>query len=274
MPSQETVRYEAADPPKGWDEALPPEAPDQPVRVLTIDRPEVRNCVDPATAEGLREAVRTFRDDEDAYVLVVTGAGDEAFSSGADLEAWGRVIEDGDLDVVPEGEGPLGFTHEVDVGKPTIAAVNGYCLAGGVEIAAWCDMRIAERDARFGLPNRQRNVILADGGTQRLPRLVGTGRAMELVLTGRAFDVREAYDMGFVNEIVGQGESLHRALDVAYHISSAPQDALRADRRALLEGLGRPLEAGLALERENLGIYGDEGAVDRTRGAIDDFLEG
>jgi enoyl-CoA hydratase len=274
MPAQETVTYEAAEPPKGWADEAPDDAPDRPVRVLTIDRPEVRNCVDPATAEGLRSAVQDFADADDAYILVVTGAGDDAFSSGADLEAWGEVIEQDEMDVVPEGEGPLGFTHEVDVGKPTIAAVNGYCLAGGVEIAAWCDMRIAERDARFGLPNRQRNVILADGGTQRLPRLVGQGRAMELVLTGRPFDVREAYEMGFVNEIVGQGESTRRALDVAHHVAAAPQDALRADRRALLDGLGRPLEEGLALERENLGIYAHGGAAGRTRDAIDDFLEG
>ena len=221
--------------------------------ILTIDRPERRNAVDAETAQELLEGFRSFEQDDDARVLVLTGTGPEAFCAGADLKAIAEVGE-GDLaeriEAVSERpEGPMGFTR-LAASKPTIAAISGWCLAGGLELALWCDLRIATESARLGYPERRWGVPLIDGGTQRLPRIVGQGRALELILTGRIIEASEALDWGLVNEVVGPGGHLDRALELAEGLAGFPQETMLSDRRAALDGLGLPLEQALALEAE------------------------
>jgi enoyl-CoA hydratase len=207
--------------------------------VLTIDRPRRRNAVDAATAELFRHGLQEFEADEDARVLVLTGAGDEAFCAGADLKAL-------NLDV-DHPEGPMGPTR-LTPSKPAIAAIDGWCLAGGVELALWCDLRIATQRSTFGLFERRWGVPLVDGGTQRLPRVVGMGRALELILTGRPVAAEEAQRIGLVNELVDPGAHLDRALELAEKIASFPQETMLADRRAAIEGFGMALDEGIALE--------------------------
>ena len=209
--------------------------------VLTIDRPARRNAVDAAAAEAFRRALEDFEADEDARVLVLTGAGGEAFCAGADLKAM-------DLDV-DHPDGPMGPTR-LTPAKPAIAAVDGWCLAGGVELALWCDLRIATPRSTFGLFERRWGVPLVDGGTQRLPRVIGMGRALDLILTGRPVPAEEALRIGLVNEVVEQGQHLDRALALAEKIASFPQRTMLADRRAAIEGFGLPLKDGIALEHE------------------------
>lgn len=207
--------------------------------VLTIDRPARRNAVDAATAEALRRGLDEFEADESARVLVLTGAGGEAFCAGADLKAM-------DLDVDHPG-GPMGFTRRTP-SKPAIAAIEGWCLAGGLELALWCDLRIATRDSIFGCFERRWGVPLIDGGTQRLSPVVGLGRALEMILSGRAVEAEEAHRIGLVNELTEPGKHLEQALRWAERIASFPQETMLSDRRATLEGAGRPLGGGLALE--------------------------
>ena len=173
-------------------------------------------------------------------MLVLTGAGDKAFCAGADLKA----IETLDPDAPG---GPLGFTRLFSP-KPTIAAISGHCLAGGFELALWCDLRVATTNASFGCAERRWGVPLIDGGTQRLPRVVGTGRALDLVLTGRTIQAPEAKSMGLITEIVGPGAHVIRALQLAEEIAAHPRDTTNRDRRALLEGETLTLDEGLALE--------------------------
>jgi len=173
-------------------------------------------------------------------VLVLTGAGDEAFCAGADLKALDT------LDPAAPG-GPLGFTRLASP-KPTIAAVSGWCLAGGFELALWCDLRVATETATFGCAERRWGVPLIDGGTQRLARIAGQGRALDLVLSGRMVPAEDAHAMGIVTEVVAPGRHVERALELAETLAGFPQDTMLSDRRALLEGLGLPLEQGLALE--------------------------
>jgi enoyl-CoA hydratase/carnithine racemase len=207
--------------------------------VLTIDRPERRNAIDAATAAALRSGLEEFEADEGARVLVLTGSG-EAFCAGADLKAL-------DLDVDDPG-GPLGFSR-LTPSKPAIAAIDGWCLAGGLELALWCDLRIATPRSVFGCFERRWGVPLIDGGTQRLPRVVGVGRALEMILTGRAVEAEEAERIGLVNQVASPGEHLDRALDLAERIASFPQETMLSDRRAALEGAGLSLADGLELER-------------------------
>ena len=231
--------------------------------LLTIDRPERHNAVDGATADALREAFEAFAQDDDARVLVLTGAGENAFCAGADLKAIAS------LDADRPG-GPLGFTRLASP-KPTIAAISGWCLAGGLELALWCDLRIATETAVLGCAERRWGVPLIDGGTQRLPRVIGTGRALDLVLTGRDVRAREALEIGLVNEVVEPGRHVERALEVAELVASHPQPTMLSDRRALLEGAGMTLEDGLALEarlgREQLpdAVAGAQRFVQRVR---------
>jgi enoyl-CoA hydratase len=207
--------------------------------VLTIDRPQRRNAIDAAAAEGFRAALREFEADDGARVLVLTGAGGEAFCAGADLKAM-------NLDV-NHPDGPMGPTR-LTPSKPAIAAVDGWCLAGGVELALWCDLRIATPTSTFGLFERRWGVPLLDGGTQRLPRTIGMGRALELILTGRPVEAEEALRIGLVNELSEPGAHLDRALELAERIAGFPQETMLADRRGALEGFGQPLADGLALE--------------------------
>jgi enoyl-CoA hydratase len=209
--------------------------------VLTIDRSERRNAIDAAAAEAFRQGLADFEADGEARVLVLNGAGGEAFCAGADLKAM-------NLDVDHPG-GPMGPTR-LTPAKPAIAAVDGWCLAGGVELALWCDMRVATPQSTFGLFERRWGVPLLDGGTQRLPRVIGMGRALELILTGRPVPAGEAHRIGLVNEIVEPGQHLDRALELAEKIASFPQETLLADRRAAIEGFGQPLSDGLGLEAE------------------------
>ena len=211
--------------------------------VLTIDRPERRNAVDGPTAEQLRDGYLRFVADDDARVLVLTGAGDVAFCAGADLKAL-ETLSPGRLQ---DPGGPLGFTRLTSP-KPTIAAISGWCLAGGLELALWCDLRIATEDAQLGFPERRWGVPLIDGGTQRLPRIVGQGRALDLILTGRFIGAAEAHGWGLLTEVVGAGAHLDRALEVAEGLATFPQDTMLADRAAALASFGHPLEAGLAIE--------------------------
>lgn len=209
--------------------------------VLTIDRSERRNAIDAKAAGAFRQGLTEFEADEGARVLVLTGAGGEAFCAGADLKAM-------NLDV-SHPDGPMGPTR-LTPSKPAIAAVDGWCLAGGVELALWCDMRIATPQSTFGLFERRWGVPLLDGGTQRLPRVVGMGRALELILTGRPVKAEEAKQIGLVNEITEPGKHLDRALELAERIASFPQETMLADRRGAIEGFGQPLADGLALEAE------------------------
>jgi enoyl-CoA hydratase len=210
--------------------------------VLTIDRPERRNAVDGPTADLLAEGYERFVADDEARVLVLTGAGGVAFCAGADLKA----IESFGPRLGAEG-GPLGFTRRLSP-KPTIAAIEGWCLAGGLELALWCDLRVAARGVRLGFPERRWGVPLIDGGTQRLPRIVGLGRGLDLILTGRIVESDEALSIGLVTELVDDGAALDRALEYAEALARFPQETMLADRQAAHEGFGLPLAAGLALE--------------------------
>jgi enoyl-CoA hydratase len=214
------------------------------VRILRINRPDQRNPVDGETAAGLGRAIEAFGADERARVLVVTGAGELSFCAGADLKNGSTLFGHDYVDKA----GPMGFAR-LDPGKPTIAAVNGYCFAGGFELAAWCDLRIGAANAEFGCLSRRWGVPYTDGGTQRFARIMGTGNALYLLMTGARIDARRAYEMGFLQEVVPQGEALSRALELAAAIASYPNFAgICADRRALLAGLSLDLDDGLLLE--------------------------
>ena len=207
--------------------------------VLTINRPEARNAVNGAVASALLDGYRRFEADADAKLLILTGAGEDAFCAGADLKAIDTVRD--------RAEGPLGFTRLTPT-KPTIAAVSGWCVAGGIELALWCDLRIAAEGSTFGCFERRFGVPLIDGGTQRLPRIVGLGRALEIMMTGRPVPVDEAHRIGLVNEIVPRGQHLVRALALAETLAKFPWPTLLADRAAALAGSGVALEHGLAIE--------------------------
>ncbi|MFP5299472.1 MAG: crotonase/enoyl-CoA hydratase family protein [Actinomycetota bacterium] len=205
-------------------------ASDGPVTVVTITRPEVRNAVDGATARELVDAFRAFDADERASVAVLTGEGGN-FCAGADLKA----IAGGEANVLSEtGDGPMGPTR-MTPSKPVIAAVEGYAVAGGLELALWCDLRVMASDAIFGVFCRRFGVPLIDLGTVRLPRIVGHGNAMDMILTGRPVGADEALRMGLANRISEPGRALEEALDLAGQIAAHPQTCMRNDRRSVLE---------------------------------------
>jgi len=214
-----------------------------PVTTITINRPEVRNAVDGPTAKELAAAFRQFEADEEARVAVLTGTGGY-FCAGADLKGFtegraNRLEEDGD--------GPMGPTR-MWLDKPVIAAVAGYAVAGGLEIALWCDLRVVERDAIFGVFCRRWGVPLIDGGTIRLTRLIGQSHAMDMVLTGRPVDAEEALRMGLANRVVDPGTSLAEAETLAEQISRFPQQCMLSDRRSAYEQWGLSTEAALRNE--------------------------
>jgi enoyl-CoA hydratase len=225
--------------------------------LITIDRRHRRNAIDGITAAALHDAFLRFESDADARVLVLTGAGTEAFCAGADLKAVESFA--GRLDAP---EGPLGITRLAS-SKPTIAAISGYCVAGGLELALWCDLRIATESSTLGLAERRFGVPLLDGGTQRLPRTVGLGRALELILTGRLVSAAEALAMGLITEVVADGKHLQRALELGDELARFPQRALLADRSAVFAGLGNELSDGLAIEASN----GPDTFAEALRGA-------
>jgi enoyl-CoA hydratase len=225
--------------------------------IVTIDRPERRNAVDGATARALHAALIRFESEDDARVMVLTGAGGVAFCAGADLKAIETL---GPRLMCPEG--PMGFTR-LTPSKPTIAAISGYALAGGLELALWCDLRIATEGSKLGYPERRWGVPLIDGGTQRLPRIVGLGRALDLILTGRIVDAAEAHSMGLLTEVVAEGRHLQRAVELANNLARFPQPTMLADRRAAIEGLGMTLREGLLLESQ----AGPDTYMDAVQGA-------
>jgi enoyl-CoA hydratase len=210
------------------------------IAILSIDRPARKNAVDRLTAAALLDGYRRFHADPELRVLVVTGR-HGVFCAGADLKAF-------DNDVAAEA-GPMGFTRLV-ANKPTIAAIEGWCVAGGLEIALTCDLRVSGASAQFGCLERRFGVPLIDGGTQRLPYVVGLGRALDLVLTGRAIDAREAERIGLVNRVVEDGKALEHAIELGQAIASHPFACVLADRHSLLEGLGLPLQEGIYREAE------------------------
>jgi enoyl-CoA hydratase len=220
--------------------------------LVTIDRQHRRNAVDGPTAAALHEAYLRFEADDHARVLVLTGAGGVSFCAGADLKATETFVPR-----LMSAEGPMGFTR-LTPSKPTIAAISGFALAGGLELALWCDLRIATESSTLGYPERRWGVPLIDGGTQRLPRIVGLGRALDLILTGRMVGAAEAHAMGLLTEVVPPGAHLERALALAEGLASFPQRTMLADRRAAIEGLGMTLAEGLALEsRAGPDVYQD-----------------
>lgn len=212
-----------------------------PVTIISINRPHVRNAINKSTAQALKDAWLDFEADENALVGILTG-GDKVFCAGADLQNIDELASDVDGEM-----GPLGFSR-LFVSKPTIAAVAGFCVAGGLEIACWCDLRIADETAVFGCFERRFGVPLVDGGTQRLPRIIGLGRALEMILTGKPVSAREALASGLVNEVVAPGQSLKRAVELAQTLAKFPQMSMRNDRHAVYAGLGKELSDGLRIE--------------------------
>ena len=217
-----------------------------PVALITIDRPDVRNAVDGPTAEALADAVRRFEADPDLGAAVLTGAGG-TFCAGADLKA---VAEDRGNRVREDGEGPMGPSRMV-TSRPVIAAVEGHAVAGGLELALWCDLRVAAEDAVFGVYCRRWGVPLIDGGTVRLPRLIGQSRALDLILTGRGVGGEEAAFMGLVNRVVPPGTALDAALELAQQLAAFPRRCLVADRASVLAQWSLPEDE--ALRRETRG---------------------
>ncbi|MBZ4418251.1 crotonase/enoyl-CoA hydratase family protein [Myxococcus sp. RHSTA-1-4] len=214
-----------------------------PVTTVVLHRPEVRNAVDAPTAEALVAAFRAFDADPDAHVGVLYGDGG-TFCSGADLKA----ISQGRLNrLAPDGDGPMGPSRMV-LSKPVIAAISGHAVAGGLELALWCDLRVAEEDAVLGVFCRRWGVPLIDGGTVRLPRLIGLSRALDLILTGRPVPAQEALAMGLVNRVVPKGQAREAAEALAREVAAFPQGCMRVDRASAHEQAGLGLEEALRQE--------------------------
>src|SRR4051794_4560765 len=212
------------------------------VAVVTIDRQHRRNAIDGRTAQALSDALDRFEADETARVMVLTGAG-EAFCAGADLTAIASLAPRAN-----GPDGPLGFTRRT-ASKPTIAAIDGWAVAGGLELALWCDLRVASARARFGCLERRWGVPLIDGGTWRLPRIVGMGRALDLVLTGRPVEATEALAMGLLTTVAD--DPVSAAVELGTRLASYPQATMRSDRLSMYDGWGHPLAEALRVEMQH-----------------------
>jgi enoyl-CoA hydratase len=240
-----------------------------PVAVVTIDRPEVANAVDRPTADALTAAFRAFEADDDLAVAVLTGAGG-TFCAGADLKAMREPGAPRASRVAPDGDGPMGPTRLL-LSKPVIAAVEGHAVAGGLELAAWCDLRVAAADAVFGVYCRRWGIPLMDGGTVRLSRLLGHSHALDLVLTGRGVSGEEARRMGLANRLVPPGEALGAAIVLAHAIAGFPQAAVRHDRLASYEQWSQDLPGALRTEYDHGRATLDSGEL---WGGLDDYAGG
>ena len=219
------------------------------VALVTIDRPDVANAIDRPAAAELADAFRRFDADDGLDVAVLCGAGG-TFCAGADLKAMREPGAPRAVRVAPDGDGPVGPTRLL-LGKPVIAAVEGHAVAGGLELAAWCDLRVAADDAVFGVYCRRWGIPLMDGGTVRLARLVGQSHALDLILTGRGVSGEEALRMGLANRLVPKGTALAAALALAEEIAARPQGALRSDRLSAYEQWSHALPAALLAEYEH-----------------------
>jgi enoyl-CoA hydratase/carnithine racemase len=216
------------------------------IAVITINRPERMNAIDPQTSEELRNAWSDFRDDDEVWVAILTGAGERAFSAGLDLRATAEAFAAGSAPrfTVPFG----GITRGIEILKPMIAAINGHCLAGGLEMALCCDIRLAAENATFGLPEVTRAIIPGAGGTQRLPRAIGLAKALDLIITGARIDAQEALRYGLVSQVLPQPELMPKAMELAELICQNGPLAVRAAKEAASRGYNVTLEEGLALE--------------------------
>lgn len=240
---------------------------DGPVWTVVLDRPEVRNAVDTQHAQALLEAFESFDADPDAAVAVLWGAGG-TFCAGADL----RAVSEGTMRAEPPGEGPPGMgPTRLLLDKPVIAAVEGHAVAGGLELALWCDLRVADPTATFGVFSRRWGVPLIDGGTVRLPRLVGLSHALDMILTGRAVAAGEAHRMGLVNRLAAVGEARSEAEALARQLAAFPQECLRGDRRSAHEQFGLSIEDAIGNEWRHssraLSAEAGPGAARFVRGA-------
>jgi enoyl-CoA hydratase/carnithine racemase len=235
------------------------------IAYVTINRPDRRNAIDPATSADLKAAFEEFKADDDAWVAILTGAGDQAFSAGADLVAMAKALSGGGEGVpsnVPFG----GITRGFECYKPIIAAINGYCLAGGLEVALSCDIRIAAEHASFGLPEPKRAIIPAASGTQRLPRTIPIGFAMEILLTGERIDAQTALRYGLVSRVVPADQLMATAEDVAAKILECGPLAVRTIKEAVLRGRDLPFEDALHLEAQLAGpVFASEDALEGPR---------
>lgn len=223
------------------------------VAIITLDRPEAMNAFNVDMLKAVIDAWVKFRDDDDLWVAILTGSGDKAFSAGADLKSMGREYAKytpnqrrirGDRE-----PGLGGITRNLDIWKPIIAAVNGYCLAGGLELALACDIRIASKNAGFGLTEVKWGIIPGAGGTQRLPRAIPVSRAIEMILTAERIDAEEALKLGLINRVVEPSELMPTALEIAERICKNGPLAIRAAKEAILKGMEMPLSDGLRLEQ-------------------------
>ena len=216
------------------------------ILTVTINRAEARNAVDRPTAAALREAFKAFDADDSLSVAVLTGAGGN-FCAGADLKAIGDLERGNEVEATGTGEGPMGPT-QMPLSKPVIAGISGYAVAGGLELALWCDLRVVDETAIFGVFCRRWGVPLIDGGTVRLPRVVGQGRAMDMILTGRPVGAEEAMVMGLANRIAPKGHALDVAQTLARDIAAFPQQCLRADRSSAISQWDLPTAEALVAE--------------------------
>jgi enoyl-CoA hydratase len=227
---------------------------DDHVVTLTYNRPDQRNAVNRKMNTELHHAWQRFRDDDDAFVLVITGAGDSTFCAGWDLADAASLTEAPDYEFfkrsIWNSPGECGYTRRVDIFKPVIAAVNGYAFAAGLETAMLADIRIAAENAEFGATERRWNIVGGDGMTVRLPLIVGYARAMEMIITGRRVGAHEAKEIGLANEVVPSGQALSRAQELAAEIAALPQGAIRSDKESVVRGIGRTLEERLRIEAE------------------------